>query len=139
MNKIHSLIHKFHNPDAAILFVRIALGAAFIHAGWLKLNDMDMVVQGFASMGMGAFFAYLVAYCEFIGGILVLLGLFVRYAGVVLAIIMFVAFAKVHLPNGFGMQNGGYEYVFVLFFLALAMLTHGAGKYSVAGCLRRNK
>lgn len=139
MQKIHTLIHRLHNADLAILFVRIGLGVVFIHAGWLKLADMDMVVNGFATMGMGAWVAYLVAYCEFIGGILVLVGLFVRYAGIVLAIIMITATFLVHWPNGFGLANGGYEYTFLLFFLALGMVTMGAGKYSIAGWLRNRK
>lgn len=55
MQKIHAMIHRFHNPDMGILFVRLALAFAFIHAGWLKIDNIDMVVGGFASMGLSAF------------------------------------------------------------------------------------
>lgn len=130
-------MHRLHNPDVGILFIRIALALAFIHAGWLKIMGIDFVVTMFGGMGIPAALAYFVSYAEFIGGILMLLGLFVRYAGVILAVIMFVAAIKAHLPNGFGLQNGGYEYVSVLFFAALSVVTLGAGKYSVAALFKK--
>lgn len=137
MNKIHELIHRLHNPDAAKLFIRIALGVVFVNAGWFKIQHMDMVLGGFASMGFPALLAYVVAYGECISGILFLAGIFVRYAGIFVSIIMLVATFKVHFPNGFSMANGGYEYTFVLFFMALAMVTLGAGSYSLANVLKR--
>ena len=142
MNKIHSAIHRLHNADLGVLFLRVAVGVVFIHAGYLKLADMTLVITGFGAIGFPAWLAYFVAYCELLGGLAVLLGIFVRYAGVVLAIIMLVAFWKVLGPNGFGLSNnpqlgGGYEYVFVLFFSSLALVTLGAGKYSLARLLSK--
>lgn len=139
MKKIHELVHRLHNSDLAILFVRLAIGIPFINAGLLKFQNMDMVISGFASMGLPVFVAYLVAYCEFIGGIVVVLGIFVRYAGVILAIIMISAISMVHIQNGYSLANGGYEYTLLLLFLGLSLLTSGAGKYSIAGWLRRRK
>ncbi len=139
LHKVHEIIHKFDNKDAAMLFVRIAVGVVFINAGWMKINNIDFVVQGFASIGFPAFLAYFVTYAEFIGGIAVLMGIFVRYFGIVLAIIMLVATFKAHWAQGFSLANGGYEYTFVLFFLALSLIATGAGKYSVAGCIRQWK
>ncbi|MDO8655445.1 MAG: DoxX family protein, partial [bacterium] len=118
-------------------FVRIALGVVFINAGWLKLGAMDMVIVGFGTVGIPAQLAYVVAYAELFSGLLLILGIFVRYAGIVLAIIMLVAIAKVHFVNGFGLQNGGYEYVFVLLLGALSMITMGSGKYSLARTLKK--
>lgn len=66
-----------------------------------------------------------------------LIGIFVRYAGIILAIIMFVAITKVHWANGYGMANNGYEYTLGLFLLSLAMVTFGAGAYSLARYLRK--
>jgi len=131
MKKIQELVERLHNPDLASLFVRIALGVVFIYAGWFKVSNIDMVVGGFAQSGFPMFSAYFVAYAEFIGGILLVLGVAVRYVGIILAIIMAVALFKVHLAAGFSLQNGGYEYVFVLLLGALSLVTSGAGKYSV--------
>ena len=98
---------------------------------------MDMVVGMFATFGIPAVFAYFVAYAELICGIAMVLGIFVRYAGILLAVIMLVAIIRVHGPNGFSLQAGGYEYVLVLLLCSLAMVTLGAGKYSVAQMLKK--
>lgn len=138
MHKLHEMIHRLHNTDLGSLFIRIALGTVFIHAGWLKVTDMSTVITGFTTMGFPSYVAYFVSYVELISGIAMILGIFVRYAGILLAITMLVATIKVHLPNGFGLQNGGYEYTLVLFLISLGAITLGAGKYSLA-CLLKNK
>lgn len=130
-------MHRLHNPDAGKLFIRIALALVFIHAGWLKLHNMEMVLEGFSSMGIPAFLAYFVTYVEFIGGILMLAGFLVRYVGILLAIIMAVATFKAHWANGFGLQNNGYEYVSVLFFIALSATVLGAGDYTLRKLIKR--
>ncbi len=137
MKKIHACLHSLHNQDLSILFIRIAIGVVFINAGWMKVNNIDMVVSGFSSMGIPAALAYFVSYAELIGGILVLLGLFTRYMGVILAVIMAVAITKVHFANGFSLANGGYEYTLVLFLACLSVITSGAGKYSIAKLLKK--
>ncbi len=132
MNSLHTMVHKLHNPDLGNLLLRLAIGAVFIHAGWGKVNAMDMVVSSFATMGIPAVLAYFVAYAELIGGVALVLGVFVRYVGIILSVIMAVALFKVHFANGFSLQNGGYEYVYVLLLGSMALVTFGSGKYSIA-------
>lgn len=128
---------KLHNPDVAKLFLRLALGIVFINAGWLKMQNIDMVVGGFGQMGIPPFLAYLVTYVEFIGGIAMVLGVLVQYFAVLISIIMIVATIKVHLPNGFSLAKGGYEYTLVLLLVSLAVITLGRGKYSVMSLIKR--
>ncbi len=137
MNKIHAYVERLHNPDLAILFMRVALGVVFIYAGWFKISNIDMVVSGFAQAGFPMLIAYFVAYAEFIGGILLVLGVVVRYVGIILAVIMVVALFKVHFAAGFSLQNGGYEYVLVLLLGALSLVTSGSGKYSLMKVLKK--
>jgi putative oxidoreductase len=129
---IHSVLHRLHNPDLAILFLRIAVGLVFLTHGYQKIGNMEQVVGFFGTLGFAAFLAYVVAWSEVIGGILLILGLFVRYVGIVLAVIMAVAIVTVHLQNGYYAGDGGYEYALTLLLGALAVVFSGSGKYSVA-------
>ena len=136
MNNIHALVHRLHNPDAGILLLRIALGIVFVFHGGMKFSSMEATIGFFASLGFAPFFAYLVATLEVVGGIVFLAGIFVRYVGLVLAVIVTVAIFKVRFVNGFSAANGGYEYEFVLLLGSLAMATFGAGAYSLAKFLK---
>ncbi len=131
MRSLHTFIHTFHHPDAGILFMRIAVGSIFLVHGIQKLQNLDQVVGFFAMLGLGAFWAYLVAVVETLGGLALLLGAFTRYAAVLLAAVSLVAFLKVHWENGFLVGNGGYEFVLVLFLSAIALFLSGSGRYSV--------
>lgn len=137
MRKIHAMVSGLHNPDLGILFIRIALGLVFMHAGWLKVANAEFVVTSFAAIGIPAYLAYFVMYAELIGGALIILGFFARYIGIILAVIMIVAIVKAHLVNGFGLQNNGYEYVLVLLLNSLAIVTLGDGKYSLERLVKK--
>lgn len=134
---MNRLLSRLHNHDLGILFIRLALGAVFINAGLLKIAAADFVVSSFAMIGIPAWLAYTVMYAELVGGIAMVLGVAVRYAGVVLAVIMLVAAIKAHIMNGFSLANNGYEYVLVLFLGSLAMIVMGAGRYSLARLFRQ--
>lgn len=79
------------SKNLALLLIRLIIGGIFIYTGWMKIADMTSTVGYFASMGIPAFLAYIVGYAEFIGGILLVLGLWNCLASSVLAIIMIVA------------------------------------------------
>lgn len=68
---------------------------------------------------------------EFGGGILILLGLFTRFAGFVASGEMAVAYFLQHAPHGlFPIRNQG-ELAVVYCFLFLFIACHGAGKIAV--------
>src|SRR5215470_12665231 len=58
------------------------------------------------------------AFAEFIGGILVLLGLFTRVGAFLIACVMLTAIAGVHWPNFFA-NNRGFEYPLSLLAITL--------------------
>lgn len=107
--------------------IRIALGIVFVYHGWAKVSNIDQFIAGFAGMGINAFFTYVVAYVEFIGGILMILGVRIREVAVLFTITMIVAIYKVHLGKGFG----GMEYQVTLLLMSLAIIFTGAGKYTL--------
>jgi putative oxidoreductase len=136
LSNIHALVHRLHNPDAGILLIRIAVGLIFLLHGWSKLQGMDNVVAWFATLGFPAFLAYFVAWSEVLGGLALLVGIFVRYVGILLGIIMVVAIIKVHIDKGYSVATGGYEFALVLMLGAFAITTFGAGAYSLARYLK---
>jgi putative oxidoreductase len=75
------------------LFARIAVGWVFMWTGWAKLNNLPQVTENFAGWGIPAphILTPFVSGVEFIGGALLLLGLFTRIAAVPLVIVMIVA------------------------------------------------
>ena len=131
MNFISKVAVWFRNEDAGLLVLRVAVAIPFIVHGYAKLADHGMYVQAFASMGIfaPAFMAWFVGLVEFVGGIVVLLGIFVRTAGVLLTVVMVVAIATVHAKSGYSAMTGGYEYQLTLLLTALAVAFTGAGKY----------
>jgi putative oxidoreductase len=75
------------------LFARLVVGWVFMGTGWTKLNNLDRITDAFVSWGIPfpQIMTPFVSAVEFVGGILLLLGLFTRIAAVPLVITMIVA------------------------------------------------
>ncbi|HKJ66495.1 MAG TPA: DoxX family protein [bacterium] len=110
----------------APVLLRIALGAVFIVHGYGKLADMQSTIGFFGKIGipLAGFFGWVVALVEFLGGILVLTGLYTRIAAGLIAVVMIVAVIKVQFTQGF---LGGWEFEFTLFMIAVALVLIGDG------------
>lgn len=68
---------------------------------------------------------------EVVAGILIILGVFTRYAALVAALEMLVAYYQAHLPKGYlPPQNGG-ELAVLYFAIALVLLSQGARAWSL--------
>lgn len=130
MRSFHTFIHNLHSPDAALLLIRIAVGVIFLVHGWQKFSAMDEVIRSLAGIGLAAFWAYLLASIEVVGGIAVLLGAFTRYAAGALTAVALIILFKVHYVNGFFIANGGYEFALVLALASAALLLSGGGRFS---------
>ena len=68
---------------------------------------------------------------EFIGGILLALGLLTRPAAIAVVIIMAVAAVTVHLDKGFFITQGGYEFTLLWGLVALGIALRGGGPLSL--------
>src|SRR5947207_2348069 len=104
--KIEKYYHK-DNHDLADFLIRLALAIVFIYAGKYHVTNMAMTVKFFGMLGLPAAFAYLVGYIELLGGIMMLIGIWIRPVAWLFAIIMVgaIAFAKGKL----GFQNYEFE------------------------------
>jgi len=75
--------------------------------------------------------AWVAALAEFGGGLLLALGLLSPIGSVAIAGSMLVAIATVHLPRGFWVTKGGYEYNLALLTAVAALALTGPGVYSL--------
>ena len=123
-----------------LTILRLVLGATFIAHGAQKLFVMGLpaIAGGFAHMGipMAGFFGPFVSFVEFFGGIAIVLGLLTRLTGLALAVNMVVAMLTVHIKAGFFNPNG-VEFPLALFGMSLALMTTGAGNFSLDSLLGR--
>jgi len=125
--------------DIALLVIRIILGVIFIAHGYPKIFVFG--IPGFAKFlgGLGVplpgLFAVIVSLVEFVGGIVLILGIFSRWVGLLLAINMIVATllvkVKVGLIAPMDKPGVGAELDLALFACALAILVFGPGSISV--------
>ena len=79
---------------------------------------------------------YLVACVELFGGVLLVIGLFVRPVAVAMVIFMLFAVHYTSATNGFIWFRGGREYSLAILFISFYYLVHGAGQISVDSKLR---
>lgn len=122
-----------------IALLRIVVGVVFFMHGAQKLFQMGVPgVSGFfASLGIPApeMAAVVVSLGETVGGLALILGVFTRLAGVLLAADMLVALLVVHRSNGFFAGDGGVELVLVLGAAALALAITGPGALALDSLL----
>ncbi len=112
---------------AAIGFILFIVGAGKVF-GWFGGFGLEITVQSFVKMGITPPLAYLSMFTEFIGGILLIIGLLTRPAAFAVAINMTVAFLFM-LPRGF--ITGMAAYPFSLAVIAFALILTGPGELSI--------
>ncbi|MGH9583279.1 MAG: DoxX family protein [Bryobacteraceae bacterium] len=126
-----------------LLFVRVYWGWQFIQTGWGKLNHLPKVTHYFATLGMPfpPATAVFVSGLEWIGGILLILGLASRLISAALFIDMLVAYVTADRaallsfasdPSNF---YAGAEYTFL--FAAAVVFVFGPGLFAMDTWLKR--
>jgi putative oxidoreductase len=132
--------------DFGPLVLRLALGAVFIFHGAQKLfgvwggPGLDGVAGYVGSLGFRPPYAWAVALgvTEFAGGVLVLLGLFTRYAALGIAIVMAIAIARVHWGRPFDVTKGGMEFALINLAVALSLVFTGGRAGSIDRAAKRD-
>ena len=128
--------------DTGLAILRIAVGLVFIAHGGQKLFQFGFagVTGAFGQMGipLPGITGPLVAIVEFLGGILLVVGLFTRIAAFLLAVNMLGAMLFVHLSAGFFLP-AGVEFALTLFLANIAILVMGPGALSLDHSIYRRR
>lgn len=111
--------------------LRVSLGIIFLaHSAYLKVFVFSIAgtVGFFESIGFPGLLAYAVLAAEIIGGALLILGVRVRVASAILAVVSLGA-TWVHLGAGwlFSNQGGGWEYPLFLVVACIVQMLLGPG------------
>jgi len=120
------------------LLCRLVTGLVFLSEGIQKFIRPENIGSGrFAKIGFSSpdFWAHFAGSFEIVCGLLVLIGLFTRFAVIPLLIVMITAFVTTKLPilTGKGFWPFAHEYRtdFAMTMLLILLLIFGAGKTSV--------
>jgi putative oxidoreductase len=129
--------------ELALLVLRLVVGLTFAAHGAQKLfgafggHGIAGTAGFFEQVGLrpGRVHAWVGGAAEFLGGLLLALGLLTPFAAAVLIGVMTAAVLTVHLPNGFFNGQNGYEFNLVLVAAAFALAGIGAGGWSLDAAL----
>ncbi len=117
------------SPDWGILALRVGLAVPLIVHGWAKLQNIDLFTGSLADMGIpiAVLFAWLVTLLEFVGGLMILLGMWTRVVTVLVVIqFIYILFAVKGWAIG-----GQADLDFTIVAMAPALFALGNGKFSL--------
>jgi putative oxidoreductase len=115
----------------ALLLLRAALGVIFIYHGYPKLHHASATMAMFSHLGFPRYFAVVSGVLETFGGGLLILGLFTRIVGLLLAGEMVIALWRVHGMFTNPMAVSHYEFPMALAASAFTLACLGAGAISM--------
>ncbi|MCA9788754.1 MAG: DoxX family protein [Cyanobacteria bacterium HKST-UBA04] len=135
IKQINGLLGRFSYVSPLVL--RIVVGIIMTAHGCDKLwscfhpgqAGYAVTVSQFAALGIepANIAAAMAGGGEFLGGLLVLMGLFTRIGALLVAGTMVVAIATVHLKGGLFAADGGFEYPLTLLAAAISLMVTGGG------------
>lgn len=122
-----------HLTDIPLFFIRLVLAYGFWGPGMMKVKNIGNVAEWFEGLGIpfSTFNAYMSAFTEVGGAVLLLLGLGTRLISMPLMIVMLVAIFTVHFSNGFEAGNNGFEIPVYYLTMLFTLFIFGAGKFSI--------
>ncbi len=117
--------------DWSLLALRVILGIIFLVHGWPKIKSIKTIGGNFSAMGFkpGSFWGPLVAIVEFFGGLALIAGIYTQAAAALFVGEFIVATGwRISKKHPF---VGGFEFDLLILGAALALLTLGAGAFSL--------
>lgn len=125
------------NFDLAALLLRVSMGVMYLaHSILLKLMTFGFegTAKFFEGVGLPSWLAYATIAAEAVGGLMLVLGVQVRWVAIGLAPTLLGAIIWVHGGNGwvFTAPNGGWEYPAFLLAASVVQFLLGDGAYALA-------
>ena len=123
-----------HNHALGLLTLRLMVGCLMLFHGVAKVANPDslgFISGALTNMGLPSFIAYGVYIGEVIAPLMIILGIYSRYAGLLVIINMIFAILLVHAAEIFSLtQNGGWAIELQAFYLlgAIAIVFLGSGR-----------
>ncbi len=124
----------------AMVPIRLTLGSIMFAHGAQKVfgvwggpgfNNWVNQAAPFAEMRPAWLWLGAAAISEFVGGALVMIGLYTRIGAFFIACVMLVAIFGVHWQSGFFLNNRGFEFPLALLGMAVGLLIYGGGSASI--------
>ena len=131
-----------NNNNVGTVILRMILGLTFFIHGLSKFQGgIENVVGYFESLGIFGFTAYIVAFIELIGGIMMILGIGTRIIAVLFAFTMLGAIFTAKLPGGFlgNGQTAGYELDLALLAMSIFLAMTNNSSFSLGNIIFRSK
>jgi putative oxidoreductase len=128
--------------DLLLLVARILFGWTFVMSGWRKLMDISGFVATMPNRGLPDFLGYIAPFVEFIGGVLVVIGLATRYASLLLLPFIIIAAFSSHrywaaAPAQVANQSAHFWKAVTMMGGAVLLFITGAGRYALDAMLQR--
>ena len=125
-NKLHDITHWG---------IRAALGSIFLVHSLKKFDPswQDWLVQ----IGLPPEMQLPIALAEFIGGIMLLVGVLTRITASIFSIIVLGAIFHIRWENGFFVSEGGWEWDLVMLAALLSIIVAGPGRVSISHLVKR--
>ena len=120
------------NIDTGLFILRLGIGFMFMMHGYPKIAGGIEKWSGLGAYGMGSigidifpvFWGFMASFSEFVGGIMIMLGFYVRFFSTLLFITMVVA-VNTHLSGGDGLMSSSHAIESAIIFLSLIFLGPG--------------
>ena len=131
---LKNIIQK--QSDIALLVLRFITVGIFSYHVLERVFSFELAQSTMANFGFPAFIGVPLVWIEFIGGILILGGLFSRTSGAILSSIMLFTVIFIYLPQGYSPLVERNLLLATSFFM---MAIFGPGKYSLEKVLEKQK
>lgn len=113
--------------DWGLLLLRLAVAFPLLWHGFPKAADPALAMTKFAGMGLPGFLGPVVGVAEVIAGILIVIGLWHKWANIAMFLVIGFATLWVHLSR----VDAGLERNLLMLAAFLVLICHGTGKFSV--------